>query len=484
MAVRDFLPHVPLHPRAVWNRLHQSAVVWSWAFTGLRLAAGLIVLPLVLHRLPEPDLGMYYVLLGLAALVPLVDFGFGPTIGRFVSYAMGGAEEILPQGVARPGSSTAPNYRLLWELLLTMRTLYRYLTLALLVLLGAWGTYLVELRIYETSSPLITRLAWAATLLTACFDIYANWWVTYLRSMNEVRTSARIGLAAVLVRVVIAAGLLIYGAGLLSLPVGTFFGSLIQRSAARRRCLSLLPSEFAPAGVDVRRTLKIVWPNTWRLGMQFLSSYFLVMANTAICVHVLGLAANARYGLSLQLLGFVTGMAAVWTSVRWPMIGQCHAQHDLAGIRKLLWPRLWLQNLTFIAGCAGLLLLGPVLLQHFGAGKQMLSREWTGLMMVNALLEMQFIVWGTLLFTENRLVYVWPTVATNVLSLALSFLFIRFTRLEIGALVLGPLVAGVLFNYWYWPFYAARTIGTSLLRFLATGPEPKKSGPGLGSAVP
>ena len=78
--------------------------------------------------------------------------------------------------------------------------------------------------------------------------------------------------------------------------------------------------------------------------------------------------------------------------------------------------------------------------------------------------------------TANNLAYLWPTVATNVLSLILSLLLVYFTRLGLGALVLGPLLAGVLFNFWYWPAYAARDIGTTLFHFLFFGPKTKSSG--------
>ena len=110
------------------KRLKASTVVWSWVYNGLRLASGVILLPLVLHKLPTPELGMYYLLMSVAALVPLVDFGFGPSIGRFVGYAMGGADKLQAQGLAQPGKSHAPNYDLVWELLWASRTLYRYLT--------------------------------------------------------------------------------------------------------------------------------------------------------------------------------------------------------------------------------------------------------------------------------------------------------------------------------------------------------------------
>lgn len=460
-----------MNPSALFNRMRSSAVVWSWLSNGLRLASGLLLLPLVLNLFSEAELGMYYVLLSLAALVPLVDFGFSPTIGRFITYAMGGAEALLPQGIAKPGKSSEPNYRLLWELLATMRVLYRYLTLVLLVVLGVWGTYIVELRVQETGSPLLVRLAWAATLLTALFDIYANWWVVYLRNLNQVLAATQIALLGSAVRLFVAAVLLVAGAGLLSLPLGTLAGSLLQRLLSRRRCLAHLPAAAIPEHVDVKKYLAILWPNTWRTGVQFLSGYLTVNANVAICLHVLGLSSNAQYGLSVQLLSILSGMAAVWTAVKWPVIGQCLARHDSGSVKRILRPRMWLQNVTYVAGGAAILFVAPFLLSHFGGHKQMLPVPWMALLLLNGFLEMQFILWGTLLFTENRMEYLWPTVATNVLSLGLSLALIHYTGLGLGALVLGPLLAGAIFNYWYWPAYEARRLGTTVLRFFVSGAD-------------
>src|SRR6516162_11073522 len=136
----------------IFNRLARSALVWQWCFNGFRLGFGLLLLPLVLHKLSSADLGMYYVLLSLAALVPVIDFGFGGTIGRFVSYAFGGADNLQAQGMGAPATSSEPNFPLLWQLLQATRILYRYLSLVVFVVLGLWGTYTVELRIHETSS--------------------------------------------------------------------------------------------------------------------------------------------------------------------------------------------------------------------------------------------------------------------------------------------------------------------------------------------
>ena len=66
---------------------------------GFRLASGLLLLPLLLNRLPEAELGMYYVFINLYALLPIIDFGFSVSIGRHVI--------LGTQSVVFPGVSVA-----------------------------------------------------------------------------------------------------------------------------------------------------------------------------------------------------------------------------------------------------------------------------------------------------------------------------------------------------------------------------------------
>jgi O-antigen/teichoic acid export membrane protein len=463
----------PFHlsqPAALLNRLRRSTIVWSWVFNGFRLATGLLLLPLVLHKLSTEELGMYYVFLSLVALAPVIDFGFSPTILRFVSYAMGGAETIQAHGVSK-GTGAGPNFGLLWQLFFTTRALYRVMALIVLVILGVWGTYIVELGIHETPSPNVTRVAWLITVIATVLNVYSSWAPVFLRGMDDVITSVRITVLASVVRFVLAAGLLLAGAGLMSLPLGDLTGSLIQQAIARRTCLRRLRRQPMPAKVDTWQTLRIMWPNSWRMGLMSLSGYLTVNANMAICLSVLGLAANARYGLSIQLLGVISGMAGVWTQVKWPMIGQQRARHDYAAIQRTLWPRMWLQYLTFLAMAAGLLLCGQPLLQMFGSGKQLLPLPWLALLALNSFLDTQVSIWGTLITTENRFPFLWPSVAANLLAFALSLTLIHTTSLGLGAFVLAPLLAHSLFTYWYWPLYAAHGIQTSWARFMFSRPK-------------
>jgi O-antigen/teichoic acid export membrane protein len=457
-------------PAALLNRLRRSTVVWSWVFNGFRLATGLLLLPLVLRKLSTTELGMYYIFLSQVALAPVIDFGFSPTILRFVSYAMGGAQTIQAHGVSK-GAGSGPNFGLLWQLFFTTRALYRVMALIVFVILGVWGTYIVELRIHETPSPNVTRVAWLISLIATVLNVYSSWAPVFLRGMDDVLTSVRITVLASVVRFVLAIGLLLAGAGLMSLPLGDLAGSLIQQIIARRTCMRRLRHQPPPAKADVWQSLKTMWPNSWRLGLLSLGGYLTVNGNMAICLSVLGLAANARYGLSTQLLGVISGMAGVWTQVKWQVIGQQRARHDYAAIQRTLWPRMWLQYLTFLAMAGGLLLCGQPLLQLFGSGKQMLPLPWLALLAFNSFLETQISIWGTLISTENRIPFLWPAIAANLLSFALSLTLIHTTSLGLGAFVVAPLLAHSLFNYWYWPLYAARGIQTSWARFMFYRPK-------------
>jgi O-antigen/teichoic acid export membrane protein len=455
----------------VFRRIANSAVAWSGVFNCLRLASGLIVLPIVLRKFSAADFGMYGVLLSLARVVPIIDFGFAPTIARFVSYAYGGVESLSAHGIEKPADMAGPNYALLWQLLRATRTLYRYLTLAILLILGTWGTYIIELRVHETSSLLITRLAWGATLAAAAADIYLSWWNTFLNGMNQVVFAARIGALAMVVRLVLSVALLLIGAGLLSLPVAGIVSSLLDRQLARSRCRKLLLNGSSIKSQPFRGMLRILWPNSWRLGVQFLSGYLIINANIQICEHIFGLVATGKYALATQLLGIAATMAAVWTQTKWPIIAQHQARHEFAQLRKIFRPRVWLQTLTFLALAGAVVFAGPPLLKCYGHGKEMLPFAWMLLLALSTFLEMNFSLWTTLIVTQNRLPFLWPTAVTNVLSLLLTLALIHFTTLGLGALVSAPLLAGSLFNYWYWPFEATRNLGTTLRRFLFPGPS-------------
>jgi O-antigen/teichoic acid export membrane protein len=450
------------------SQLWNSAVVWSWAFNGLRVGSALILLPLLVSCLSTEDLGMHYVLLSLGAVAIMFDFGFRSAIWRAVCVALAGGDRLQEQGLAHfDPTGKEPNYEMLWDVVDTARHLYRRIATAALMVIGTIGTAVISLRVTETTDSVLTWIAWGLTLAAAVWEIYAGWWSEILNGMNQVLKYSRISVVAYGLKLALAALLLGLGVGLPSVAIAALVASTLERLLARRACLTLLPPRpKRDVPLAWKKLVAKLWPNGWRQGLVGIGTYSNSHANSLICLTFFGLAANSELGLSLQMIVIAQGMASVWTQVKWPLIGQLQARRDLPGIRKILRQRLWLQTGTYVILVATAISLAQPLLGWLGSDKTVLVTPLLILLAVNGLLEMHLSAWGALIATENRIPVLWPLLITNAFAIVLAVILIQQATLGMLALIVSPLLAGMLFNYWYWPGHGAKRLETGWSRLL------------------
>lgn len=452
----------------------ESAVLWSWLFNGLRLASGVLLLPLLARILPMPDFGMYYVFLRLAAIVPMMDFGFSLSVERGLAYALGGAGSIVAHGVGGGDVSGRPNDQLVQEVIHSSRKLYRGLALGGFALMVTIGTPIVGMTVAETTRPDFTWMAWAIYGVSSSLEIYTGYWIASLRGLNRITQSARWMAAGYGLKLALSIALLLAGAGLAAVPIAGLVGSLVVRVGAGRelaRCVRVDPVAIRPG--TVRRVLGALWPNTWRLGVQLMALFLSTGAFTWICsrqiraglwdMKVLG-----QYGLSIQIMTIALGIAAVATSVKWPLIAQLRIRGDYAGMRAVLWPRFWLQVGTFLVLAGAAVLFGSDLLALIDPAKQMLPRALLLLLLLDALGQLNFSLWTTLISTENRIPAVWPLVATHVAGVIMAAVLVFRFGWDVSALVITPPILGSLFNYWWWAREGTRVLRTTFPRFLVS----------------
>ena len=94
---------------------------------------------------------------------------------------------------------------------------------------------------------------------------------------------------------------------------------------------------------------------------------------------------------------------------------------------------------------------------------------WMVLLTLYTFAETHLSSWATFISLGNRLPFLPVTVLTNVASVGLSLVLLKFTSLGFGALVLGPLLAGAAHNYWRWPREGCRVLETSWTRLFFSG---------------
>ena len=459
-------------PTAVVRRVWNTAVFWTWIFNVLRLASGLLIIPLLYGFLSEPDLDMYALFAVLTGFLLTFDQMFSVTIVRNVGYAMRGIAEIQPQGIAMiEEKDSAPNTILLGQLLAATRQIYRYLSLGILILLGIGGTLVLLPYFGETSNPSVTRAAWVITIISACLELYTGYWLVFLRGMNQMVSSARLSSCIYGTKLLLSIGLLLGGTGLLAIPIATMITGLLQRLIARKYTLATLPAGAKIDSDRNSRLIRAIWPNTWRTGLILLSINLMMTAFGKLITWKWGLGSFYPYHFSYQILYSVCmSMAAVWTYVKWPMICQLRAVDDLRGVQKILWPRIWLQLLTYVVLSGGFIVVGPPLLKWIAPEKELLPPMWLIALALYAFLEMHYILWTTLISTENRIPSLWAAVITNIVSVIVSVVLMQLTDLGIGSFIAGPLICGLAVNFWFWPKTGAETLQTRWLPFMMKRP--------------
>ncbi len=87
-------------------KVSKSDVIWSYIAQFFSLGSGLITLPLVLHLLSTEEIAMNYLMMTVAAMVVMVDFGFSPQFGRNFTYVFSGAQRLEKEGLSSKVDST------------------------------------------------------------------------------------------------------------------------------------------------------------------------------------------------------------------------------------------------------------------------------------------------------------------------------------------------------------------------------------------
>src|SRR6266508_937551 len=92
-----------------WCRVQQSALLYGVLATGIRVGANIVLLPLVLSRLSQSELALWWVFLPLGAVANLAAFGFGQPTPSVSGCPSAGRHDLHAAGFPSPPDTGTPN---------------------------------------------------------------------------------------------------------------------------------------------------------------------------------------------------------------------------------------------------------------------------------------------------------------------------------------------------------------------------------------
>ena len=156
-------------------KIGKSDIIWSYIGNFFKVAANIILLPVVLKMLTDDELGIWYVFGSVSQIVVLLDFGFAATIARNIAYAWCGVDSLQKDSIGSLREGQETNFEYFKRVLDTCRFIYLIIaSVALIILLTAglfyirsldetfilaWIIYSIELRLifYIVTIPLYAR---------------------------------------------------------------------------------------------------------------------------------------------------------------------------------------------------------------------------------------------------------------------------------------------------------------------------------------
>lgn len=456
-------------------QVSRQDVWWGYGAQFFALASGVIILPLVLRLLSTEEVGMNYLMLSVATLATLVDFGFSTQFATHITYVYSGASYLQKEGLAKEGVFPPGqlNYRLLATLIRTARWLYRLLGGLVLVVMLTIGTAYVHRVTQGFTNVRHSFLIWVVYSFSIFFQIYYAYYGALLLGSGKIRESKKASVYTNLLKIGLTYLLLLTGCGLLGLVLANLLSPFLTRYLSYRyyftprQRVRLRP--YLISFAEQWQLFRLVWHNSKKMGLCSFASYLTHGATLMLAGLYLPLKEVASYGLMTQLLTLLTGVASILFTLYLPRFGSLRMQRE---------PDVLLREAALTLNVFyGLYLIGAVVLV-VGGNPLLRATGSATLLPQSGILAFASLVWFfdgnawnycLLIASRNAFPFLSNVLFTAVTLTAGSYVALAWAGGGIWALLLVKAVAQGIVYDWYWPRYVMREWQTSGFSFLRLG---------------
>lgn len=451
-------------------KVTKNDIFWSYAAQLLNIGAGVFILPIILKKLSSAELGIWYIFLAIASLTALLDFGFLPTIQRNISYVFSGVEELLEQGISEK-KSNGINYKLLKDIIETSKTIYRRISIIILILLSTLGSIYINSLIKELDNSKYIMIAWYLYIFSLIINFYYYYFNALLRGKGMIADANKITIFSRLAFILFSFLGLYFNLGLIGISLGNLASVLVIRVLSSKKFFTEeLKEELKNIDSKIDKKLfRIIFHNANKLGLVSLGSFLILKGNTLIASKYLSLDIVAQYGLSLQLFTILSSIATTLLTVFIPKIVQNRIKENGEEIKEIYSMCFVLNIFIFISGVISIVYVAPYFISILGSNTKLLDRNKMLFMGGYLLLEMIHSNAATFITTRNRVPFVSSSILSGVAMVLISLFLINFTDLGLWSLLISQAVIQLLYNNWKWPLEVNKELKINFFGLWKTG---------------
>lgn len=453
-------------------RISKSDMVWSYVALFFNMGSGLITLPVILHMLSTEEIAMNYLMMTIGSMVAMVDFGFSPQFARNFTYVFSGATELKEEGVSENVQSGI-NYHLLRCLIDCAKTIFRYMSLIVLILMLTAGTWYISAITDGFTNIENSLLIWIVYSLSVYLNIYFCYYSSLLTGRGMIKEAKKAGMFSRIVYILLTYSLLLAGFGLLGVCIANLISPFISRWISYRcfydaQIKEALSGEKS-SGEEVRNLFHILWYNAKKLGITTVGTYAALKFSLFISGLYLTMEDVSSFGLLMQLANYIVMISTTFNSTLIPELTSYKVNNNQDGLIKRFSWALNVFQVSFICLSAGLVLLGPALLHLIGSNADLPSRLIVVLYLLILFLENNHSLFATFITVGNSVPFAKVSIISGTLICIGDFLILKYTGLGLLGLVLVQGIVQLAYNNWYWPYKVCKDLNLSYITLSVIG---------------
>jgi len=444
-------------------------VLWNYIATFFKISSSLLLLPLILHKLPSEDVGIWTIFTSIAALVFLIDFGFNSSFSRNVTYIFSGVNTLQKDGhETLEGNTGQINYGLLKGLLSSMRWFYSRVSTALLFLLATGGTlYMHRLLNDYHGNKLNIYIAWFLFISINTYNLYTLYYDALLEGRGLIRVSKKITILGHVVYLLVSVIAIFLGCGLIALVLAQLVSIILIRTISQRQFFTpeIVSSLKAAEGADRKDILKAIYPNALKYGVTSLGGFMIQKSSIFIGSLYLALPAIASFGVTKQIMDISVGVANISIATFLPQIANLRVGGNFERIKVICVKGIMIANTIFTLVALTVILFGPGLL-HLIKSNTTLNQQVLAIVAMSSLIGLNSGIAGAIISTKNHIPFVKPSLLSGIGTVLLLLVFFNFTHLGLIGMALAPGIVDLCYQGWKWPLVVIKELNLRVSDFV------------------
>lgn len=443
------------------EHIGKKEILWSYAGTFFMIGAGVILLPFILSNMPDETVGIWSIFQTITFLVLLLDFGFRPSFARNISYIFSGVKTLQKEGVEHADADSEVDYGLLKGTLVAMRRFYRYMALAVLILLATAGTAYFYFILQKYSGDKQDALiAWILLILINCYNLYTFYYDALLTGKGYIKRSQQINMLGQAIYIALAIGLIYAGFGLTAIVASQLVATIIRRvlsyhvffTKELKAHLALVPVK------EPKEILSAITPNAVKVGLTQLGGFLVNKSSILIGSAFLTLEQVACFGITMQVMDILARCGTVFYQSYTPKLAQCRAENDMNGLKRYY--LLCFGSLLAIYAVGGLVwvLLGDWAMNLIGSSTHFVPTTMLMVMLLISLLEHNHAVSAGFIMADNKIPFFIPSLVSGAATVLLLWIFLDPLQMGLWGVILAPGIAQLAYQNWKWPSVVIREL--------------------------